>query len=309
MTADPNDQDRSDQPLILLTGAAGLVGTRLVSAIPPDQLCAHYHHAPQNPAGAYHFVGDVSDPAHVYWLAGRITPTTIIHAAAFVDVDRCETEPALSEKGNVLAVQLLLAAFPGAKFVQISTDYVFSDDPARRPNPPRPNDPPHPPNIYGRHKLAAEEVVRQKSSCNLIVRINSVFDHIGRSNIFSMICDRLSAGKEITAPRDQMANPIAAFAVAEMTMRLLAAGATGVYHLGGKDYVSRYEFACRIAEYFGFEKKQITPCSAGDQSRPAKRPHYGGLDCRETELFLGQAMPTLTEQFARIREEQQAGTD
>jgi len=145
--------------------------------------------------------------------------------------------------------------------------------------------------------------VSEASPHHLIVRVNSLYDYRGRINIFSHVYESLSSGKTVPGFTDQISNPIAAPGAADVTIGLLSKNAEGIMHVGGRDIVSRYDFACRIAEYFDFDKKLVIESSSAERRRPARRPIRAGLDCLLTEAFLGAPMPGITDDFARLRRE------
>jgi len=304
MPADNHMSESSSKIIVLLTGAGGLFGRRLADAAPSEyDLYRHYHRFPDDGERNHSFAGDLCDSDHMRTLADRIDPDIIINSAALADVDRCETEPELSYRVNAGAARNLLDRFPDAKFVQISTDYVFSDCDKRRTALPRADDETDPVNVYGRHKLEAEHMALAASRHHLIIRVNSLFDYRGRKNIFSHVLANLSGGKRIDGFTDQISNPISTITAAEITMALIQNAAEGVFHVGGREIVSRYEFACRIADYFGYDSKLVTAATSVSRSRPARRPTRAGLDCHSTETVLGISMPDLEDEFARLRAE------
>ena len=63
---------------------------------------------------------------------------------------------------------------------------------------------------------------------------------------------------------------------------------TGIYHIGGKDYLSRFEFAVEIANFFGLRTDLIRPITTDTLRNPAARPLVSGLDTSkaERELFI-----------------------
>ncbi len=292
------------QQTILLTGAGGLFGSRLAEAVSDEYiLCRQYHHSPNDATVPDTFVGDLTDIRYVKSLATRIDPDIIINSAALADVDRCETEPDFSHRVNVVLVQNLLDAFPRAKMIQISTDYVFSDDPERGDALPSPGDTPNPINIYGRHKLEAERIVSAASPHHLVVRVNSLYDYRGRTNIFSHVYRSLTSGKTVPGFTDQISNPIAAPSAADITIDLLSKNAEGIFHVGGRDIVSRYNFAVTIAKYFGLDTGLVIRSTSAERNRPARRPTRAGLDCRLTEAFLAAPMPAVKDDLDRLKRE------
>lgn len=280
------------------------MGGRLAQVTSDFRVHLHYHH-PSDTEAAGAFTGDLTDPEHFEMLIDKLDPDIIINCAALADVDRCETDPDLSQSINVKAVSNLLGSFPHAKFVQISTDYVFGDDEKRGSSPPKPDDQPSPMNIYGRHKLDAERTTLTASPDNLVIRVNTVYDHVDKRNFFRFVFDSLAAGKNIYGLTDLISNPISAFSAAKLIVRLIEREATGIFHLGGSDFVSRYEFACRIAAFFNFDSGLIEASTMNTLHRPASRLRYAGLECRATEEFLQLSMPNLIDEFVCLKAERQ----
>jgi dTDP-4-dehydrorhamnose reductase len=85
----------------------------------------------------------------------------------------------------------------------------------------------------------------------------------------------------------------------------LKKGASGIFHIGGREFVSRYEFACRISDYFAMRTTLVLPIESDSLARLAARPKIAGLNCQETERYLQVSMPDLSDEFARIKKEQQ----
>lgn len=290
---------------ILLTGAAGLLGRRIVEAVGrPYELYRVYHTAPDERIDPFPIVADLTSTRDVYEIARREPePDVLINCAAAADVDHCQIHEWDTYEINVEAVRTLQWQFPVARFVQISTDYVFGNWIDKASRPPKPTDRVRPRNKYGRQKRQAEKMVLEASDNNLVVRVNSLFDYQGRNNMFRYVYESLSRGEEVKAMTDQISNPISTFDAAALTVKLFEQGATGIFHLGGSDFVSRYEFACHIADFYGFDKKKIIPIKADAYPRPAPRPKKAGLDCSATEKLLNVRMPSLASAFTRIRNE------
>ena len=282
---------------ILITGAGGLLGRRLVEAFADKcKLTLHYHTPPEKISDAHIVYGDLSSIDHVKELTKEIKPDIIINAAALADVDQCEYEPEKSREINVKAVKILLKYFKSAKLVHISTDYVFDSNSVGSPD-----DVPNPVNTYGQHKLEADKLVLKGSAKNLIVRVNTLFDYGPRNNFFKYVYESVHARKKVSAVTDQTSNPISAITSAELIYQLVAKDAAGAFHLGGSEFVTRYEFACRAAEYFGLDVDFVVPVESSSFENRAKRPAVAGLNCDKTEAFLGIKMPTLEQEFAKVK--------
>jgi len=131
---------------ILLTGGTGRLGTALRGLMPGLM-------AP----GREEL--DITDLTSVERALERYQPQVVVHAAAYTNVARAETEKALCWKVNVEGTRNLVRAAlrRDVHFVHISTDYVFWGDAGGY----REDDPVGPVrNYYALSKLAAEEVVR-----------------------------------------------------------------------------------------------------------------------------------------------------
>ncbi|MFH1700828.1 MAG: SDR family oxidoreductase [Candidatus Zixiibacteriota bacterium] len=283
---------------ILITGVGGLLGRRLTDEFSnAGRLIKHYHNDPRIENGENTYYDDLGDIEHVKYLSQQYSPDIIINSAALADVDRCQQEPELSRRINVDAVDYLQKYFPKAKFVQISTDYVFPGDKRACPN-----DPPHPINIYGEHKLRAEELILAASTDNLIIRTNTMLDITAERNFFLFVYNNLKAGKKIGGASDQSSNPISDLTSAKLIRQLIEKDGSGVYHIGGANFVSRYELALKIAEICKFDKGLISPVESSSLPRPAKRPLLAGLLCNETEEFLNRKMPALEDEIIALRD-------
>jgi len=260
----------------------------------------HYHRMPEKVPGGRVYAGDLGNFDHVTEMSREIEPEIIINCAALADVDGCEKKPEKSRNINVTAVEQLLDFFPQARFVQISTDYVFGDDDKRGSRPPRPDDITCPMNVYGRHKLMAEKATVASSPRNLIIRVNTLLDFTEKRNFFRLVYDRLQAGKEIDGIDDQVSNPISTLSAVDLIWQLTQNDTTGIFHVGGGQFVSRYGLAVEMARHFDRDDSLVRPVASDQITRPARRPQSAGLDCRATEKFLQISMPKLTDELERL---------
>lgn len=78
-------------------------------------------------------------------------------------------------------------------------------------------------------------------------------------------------------PYDQYASPANAWDIARAMFLLLRDGKTGVYNIGGTDYMNRVELALRVLSYFPDAEYDLIPISTTEMKQPAARPLLGGL--------------------------------
>ena len=212
---------------ILLTGAGGFVGARIA------------HHL----KGRYELITFPSgmlakaDPGDVYAFVMQSRPEAIIHTAAIADMGECEKDPEASFRSNVLLTESICRAAHdlGVKAVCYSSDQVYNGcDPAHGPY--REDMPLAPVNVYGRHKLEAEQ--RGLAACPdaVMLRATWMYDLPGdglpiRGNL---LCNLLAQSEENRAERfstHDYRGITYVRQVAEMTERALALPG-GAYNFG-----------------------------------------------------------------------------
>lgn len=263
----------------LIIGASGLVGGALRAEF-PGSIGTYF----RNPVDDF-LPLDIADAGAVDALIARLAPDLVLLPAAQPNVDRCETEPAESERVNVAGTRnvAVAAARAGARLVFFSTDYVFDGQAGPYP----PDAPTAPIQVYGRHKLAAETIVRATVADHLIVRACGVYGYQATGKNFVMALVRLAAaGERMRVPSDQWGTPTLADNLAAAVRELALAGHRGIVHPVGPDYLTRIDFARVAAEVFGYEPSFLDSVSTPELKQPAARPLRGGVDNRSTQALL-----------------------
>ncbi len=281
----------------LVVGAGGQLGLALCAAPPRTWLVTALSHRDL----------DVADSAAVAAAVAHVGPDLIINASAYTAVDRAESEPEAALRVNRDGpANLAKAALQrGARFIHVSTDFVFD---GRSSRPYRPDDTRAPLGAYGRSKLAGEEAVLAAGGQSLIVRTAWVYADQGRNFLLTML--RLMAERsEVRVVADQIGSPTAAHSLATGLWRLARLRSEGVLHLTDAGVASWYDFAWAIAEEgvkLGLlgQSPAVVPIATEDYPTPAVRPAYSVLDCRETWRLLGAPTPhwrvSLARTMARI---------
>ncbi|MEB2284446.1 MAG: SDR family oxidoreductase [Myxococcales bacterium] len=263
----------------LIIGASGLVGGALRNEF-PDATGTYLRHA-----GPGLVPLDITDAAAVDALVARVRPELILLPAAQPAVDRCELDPDESERVNVGGTGNVAraAARLGARLVYFSSDYVF--DGAAGPY--EVDAAPCPINVYGRHKLAAETLVRAAVADHLIARVSGVYGYQPDGKNFVMALARLgAAGERMRVPSDQWGTPTYAPSLAAAVRELAASGHRGIVHPAGPDYLTRIDFARLAAEVFGYDDAFLVPVTTPELEQPAARPLRAGVDNRSTQALL-----------------------
>lgn len=227
-------------------------------------------------------------------------PAVIINSAATTNVDRCETDRSTCWSVNVDLVEHLarMCRVVDAHLVHMSTDYVFDGT----KGPYSELDAPKPISYYGKSKLAAENAALGAGIQATVVRTNVLYGPSQEHPDFvAWILESIDARVPVKVVTDQYSNPTYIDDVAEAILRLVRRRRTGIYHVGGADYLSRYEFALRIAEVFKVPTTSLEPVLTDDLAQPARRPLRGGLITLKAEADLGMKFRGVQAGLASLR--------
>jgi dTDP-4-dehydrorhamnose reductase len=207
-----------------------------------------------------------------------LKPSVLINLAAFHKVEACEADPERSFAVNCHAVRNLAetAEDLGATFVHISTDYVFGGD---DPLPYDEQSTPNPLNTYGVSKLAGEYFARNRCRRHLVIRTSGLFGLRGSSgkggNFIETMLRRSETG-HVEVVNDQVLSPTSTQDLSKMLVRLIGAGAIGLFHVTNSGSCSWYEFALRIFALAG-RTANVTPIPTAPSGSTVRRPRYSVL--------------------------------
>lgn len=196
---------------------------------------------------------DVTNEAAVYEFVDNVKPDAIIHCAAYTAVDKSEDDKELCWNVNVEGTKYLATAAKklNAKFVYISTDYVFDGEGTHAFVE---TDTPNPVGYYGLTKYEGEKVVRSLIDNNFIVRISWVFGINGNNLIKTML--RLGETRnELNVVGDQIGSPTYTYDLARLLIDMVVTEKYGTYHATNEGFCSWAEFAQEIFEIAGQDVK------------------------------------------------------
>lgn len=230
-------------------------------------------------------------------------PDYIVNASAYTNVDLSETEREDAWKVNVKGVEYLseAARIIDSRIIHISSDYIFDG----REGPYSENEKPNPLGYYARTKLAGENALKISGVPNTILRTNVLYgaDSNCKIDFVRWLINSLKDGKEVRIVTDQINNPTFVNDLVQGISKVIEFNKTGIYNIGGKEFLSRFEFSEIIAEYFGLDKNLIKPVTTGELNQPARRPLKSGLITLKAETELGYKPHTIKESLAIIRKE------
>lgn len=234
----------------------------------------------------YHTL-DITRKDDVKKIASEFIPDVIVNCAAFTNVDLCETERELSWKINVDGVKNLIIAarINNARVIHFSTDYVFDG----KNGPYSEEDVPNPISFYGREKLASENALKTSDVNHTIIRTLVLYGtgEKVKSNFVLWMIDKLKNNEPVNIVTDQISNVTMIEDLALGTMRIVDRGCSGIYNIAGNDILSRYDFAMKVCEVFGYDKGLVRPITTELLNQPAPRPMKSGLTTYKAEAELG----------------------
>jgi dTDP-4-dehydrorhamnose reductase len=278
---------------VLIIGGTGLLGFELsrVWSAGDEVQCVGYPDI------------DIRNAATMAQLVGGMRADWVVLAAAYADVDGCETEvgAAYDINGAGAATVARLVREYGGRLMYLSTDYVF-DGAGETPR--ESGDPINPQSIYGLTKAAGELAVRTFVPDACIVRTAWLFGRGGKC-FPEAILKRAQQQVEIAVVNDQRGCPTYNRHLAEALARLVRAGARGIVHATNAGHCTWFEFAQEILRQAGLSHVVVRPITTAELNRPARRPHYSVLSSRSLEAY-GFRMPSwqaAVEEYVRRNKE------
>jgi dTDP-4-dehydrorhamnose reductase len=275
---------------ILITGAKGQVGSQLTDIINKGR--SELGDIPKAVREA-EVIGtssqelDISDLGKVRKFILSFRPDVVINAAAYTNVDGCETDEETAFRVNAFGPRSLAIVCEeiGAKLVHISTDYVFSGSGSK---PFEEYDEPCPQSVYGKTKNMGDNFVQEFCSRHFIVRAPWIYGYKGKNFVYTIIKAAKQRGS-LKVVDDQIGNPTNAEDLAYHILKLITMEEYGTYHCAGHGECSWYDFAREIVELARIPC-EVEPCSTDEYPSKTKRPQYSALDNMMLRCTVGDEM-------------------
>jgi dTDP-4-dehydrorhamnose reductase len=254
---------------ILVLGHKGMLGTDLVTTL----------------GGAHDVIGkdvedfDIVSASDCRELVEESGADVVINAAAYTNVDGCETDEAGCFSVNADGVKNVALACRGTgiKLIHFSTDYVFDGTKAV---PYVEEDACNPINVYGRSKLKGEEYLREFSDNYILLRTSWLYGKNG-SNFVGAIVKKAEKTGELEVVDDQTGSPTCTVDLAAAVKLLVEGEYRGIFHVTNRGTCNWYQFALKILEYKGMENVSIIPIKSAKYGKSAPRPEYSVLSCKK----------------------------
>jgi dTDP-4-dehydrorhamnose reductase len=261
---------------VTLFGGSGLLGRELVWALNDAELTA-----PSSKDV------DIRDRARVNQIIGESRPDWVLLAAAYADVDGCESKRDLALSVNCEGAVHVAQAVRQARsrLMFLSTDYVFD---GTKGTPYETDDPRNPINVYGDSKARAEARLLEILPEVCIVRTSWLFGHRGKC--FPQTILKLAVARpEISVVNDQRGSPTFTRDLATALVELCNKEARGIVHATNSGDCTWFDFAREILQR-AVLPAAVKPVTSAEFPRPARRPAYSVLSPSSLHSY-GVQMP------------------
>jgi dTDP-4-dehydrorhamnose reductase len=288
---------------ILVTGRDGQVGSELVRSMGSLGELKSTNRAEL----------DLTSDEAIAAVVRAFKPDLIVNAAAYTAVDKAESEPELARRINHDAVATLAAEAKsvGAAVIHYSTDYVFD---GAKTSPYTEDDVTHPLSVYGKTKLAGEQVLAAAGIPYLVLRTSWVYGATGKNFLLTIL--RLAQQKpELRIVADQTGAPTWSRDIAEATAAIAAKwlpgrANSGVFHLTACGSTTWHGFASQAIRLLSeahpdqHEKlARLIPISTAEYPTAAVRPKNSQLDCSKLAAAFHCRLPKWDDSLAKVMEE------
>ena len=288
---------------ILIIGGTGVIGSKILKNLGNQDDDIEFTYLKNyNPSHNGKFL-DITDKDSTMSLIKIIKPEIIINASSFTNMDLCETNKKIAYKINVTGLENIVsgAKIFGSKVIHISTSAVFSGEKPSYNE----EDETSPISYYGLTKSIAENVVKTSDLPYLILRTDQPYCWIEKwqhDNSVIRAIHTLKNGMELNEIIDWHNSPTFVPDFVNVLKILMLEKSTGIFHLVGPDYISRYDYSIEVSNIFNLNKNLIKPIFSKILKLPAKRVN---VRLRNEKLFqkTGIKMLSVKEGLTRMLEE------
>lgn len=258
---------------IAVTGATGLVGSRIIELLTTDFSFISLNHADM----------DITDIESVARRFESLDADMVLHLAGYTNVDGAETDRDTAKKINVDGTRHLFEEShkKNIPFVYMSTDFVFDGT-----QPPYDeNSVPSPLGYYGQTKFEGEQIIKDHA---MIVRIaypyRAAYD--AKKDFMRTIRDLVKQGKTIAGITDSSFTPTFIDDVAFGLKHLMNNFSPEIYHLVGAQTLSPHDAFVAIARAFGLDQSLIQQTTFDEYFKgKAKRPQYSKVVSKKNNFY------------------------
>jgi dTDP-4-dehydrorhamnose reductase len=286
---------------ILITGVSGFLGWNLALELRTKyRVYGTYLDHQISVPGVETLAFDLTELSKIPKLCETIEPRVIVHTAAFSSPDYCELHHKEALTLNTFATRELAKAASrlGSRLVYTSTDFVFDGNTGNYTE----ADDPAPINYYGKTKFLGELEIANNCSRYVILRIATLYGrgNGARSNFFERLEQEAYRKERLTCIADQYRTFLFVEDAVQSIAQLVEKGLKGLFHLGGPERASRFEFAEKLCASAGLPVSLLEKIPLSQAGFAAARPKDCSLNSTKIRTSLGLQLTSLDAALERL---------
>jgi dTDP-4-dehydrorhamnose reductase len=252
----------------------------------------------------HHIVVDLTDTVSLEGILRDIKPRIVVHCAANVSVDDCESNKKYAYELHVNSTDTLASHNPSrTTFVYISTDSVYNGKNSNHSE----LEATLPANYYALTKLEGEMRTQKRNPNAVIIRTNIFgFQKQVGTSLVDWALRNLSQHLPIYGFADVFFNPIYSKQLARLIHSVINVDFKGILNIGSDSILSKYDFLVRLCEKFGFSTDLVRKRSIEHQRFEAQRPKNTTMDVNRLKGIVGQ-VPDLLSGLKEMKSDWHAG--
>jgi len=257
---------------ILVIGGSGVIGSKIRKKFTSEKIDLFSTFMSHELNCKNDFLLDIRKKNDVEKIFDKIKPDIVIHTSAITNIDLCEDDHNLADSVNIIGTKNIIEFSEkiNSKLVFVSTSFVFDGEKSIYYE----TDSTNPTTYYGKTKEISEKNISNSNLDYLILRTDQPYSWIEswqHTNSVLRIIEKLKAKKIHQEVTDWYNTPTYVPDFVEATNKLIFNNKSGIYHLVGSDFISRFEWAKIICEYFNLEQELIVPIKSEELKLSAKR--------------------------------------
>jgi dTDP-4-dehydrorhamnose reductase len=273
---------------LLITGVSGFAGWNLARRLRSQyRIYGTYLDHPVDLEAVETLAFDLTDLGKIERLCSTIKPKVIIHTAALSNPDYCETHHQEALTLNTFATRELAraASHLGVRIIHFSTDLVFNGGTGMYSE----ADAPAPLSYYAKTKHLAELEIMNNCSYYATLRFSLLYGRGNGSNknFLETMEQQALRNSKMNLFTDQFRTPLyVEDAVAALERFVADKNLKGLFHLGGPDRLSRFQFGELFCRIFDFPQRLLVPSRLEEAQLAAPRPRDCSLNSEKSRKYL-----------------------
>lgn len=288
---------------ILITGISGCIGWNLAYQLRSSyRVYGTYLDHPVDVDDCETVAFDLTNLGRIEWLCRTIRPKVIVHAAALSNPDVCETERKLALTLNTFATRELarVSSLLGSRLIYLSSDLLFDGIKGMYSE----ADQPAPMSYYAKTKYLGELETTNNCGNFVILRLSLVYGRSSGSNqnFLEKMQKQAVQGQELKLFTDQYRTPLFVGDAVVVLEKIIAdRKVKGLFHLGGPEKLSRFEFGQQFCRAFRFPLDLLIPTCLAEAKLLGLRPRDCSLDSQKATRTFNLQLTTVSVGLQSLR--------